>query len=128
MKRTIPALAVSLLLAACATAATTIGFPAADADDNESLTRKEFDEFWDDTNLFERFDDDDDRALSLKEFQEAVDSEYEAHFTHFDINKNNSLSASEMTCGWYDLFDADKSGTLSRGEFEKSIAGLEVEI
>ena len=130
MKRNIRALAVSLLITACAPAPAPLGFaaafPAADANRSDAVSRKEFDEFWADHKIFKRFDRDGDSVLSLKEFAEAVGPKYEEHFVQFDINRNNSLTRVEVMAGWYDLFDADRTGTLSRAEFDNSVRALAV--
>lgn len=124
MKRTIAALAVSLLTAACATAPTPLGFanafPVADSNDTDAVSRKEFDDFWADTKLFKRADHNGDKALSPSEYQTAVAS-HQGYFNQLDTNKDGVLTRFELLAGWYDLFDADKTGTLSRDEFARSL-------
>lgn len=117
-------------LVACATAAATVGFPAADADDNDLLSPAEFNEFFDDTNLFERFDDNDDHALSRAEYNEAVDSQYEtdSHFNGLDRDASATLSRSEFVDGWFTMFDEDKNGSLTHAEFETAIGSLDPEL
>ena len=128
--RTIYTLAIGLAVAGCATVATTVGFPAADADDDDVLSTQEFHKFFDDVDAYERFDDNDDEALSRGEYNEAVDDGYEtdAHFKGFDTDGNGSLSRDEFINGWYGMFDTDKSATLTRGEFENAIEALEPEL
>lgn len=123
-------LSFAVALSACATAATTVGFPAADADDNDALSPAEFNEFFDDTDAFEKFDDDDDGFLNRTEYNEAVDSPYEAdsYFTPLDANQDAKLDRSEFIGGWFGMFDGDKNGALSKGEFENAIESLEVEL
>ena len=70
-------LAISIALAACASVATTVGFPAADADDDNVLSYSEFNEVFDDTDGYERYDDDDNGVLNRTEYNEAVDTQYE---------------------------------------------------
>jgi len=130
MLRSTTALAHCLSFAACASLATTVGFPAADADDNDVLSQSEFNEFFDDTDGFERFDDDDNGSLSRTEYNEAVDATYEtdAFFSGLDRDHNSSLSRSEFLTGWFGQFDANKNGSLSRSEFEASLEALSVEL
>jgi hypothetical protein len=130
MRRTLGTLAFSFLLAACGTVASTVGFPAADANDDDALTRTEFNEFWDETDAYERFDDNDDGNLSREEYNEAVDSEYEAeaYFRGFDTDNNMMLSREEFVGGWFRMFDVDKNGMHSKREFENSVKSLSVEL
>ena len=130
MLRKFGALAAALTLAACATVASTVGFPAADADDDDLLSVAEFREFFDDTDAYERFDDNDDGMLSRTEYTEAVDSPYEAdtYWHGLNIDHNDTLSRDEFIDGWFKMFDADKSNSLSRAEFENAIESLEVEL
>lgn len=130
MLRKIGLLATALAFAGCATVATTVGFPAADANDDDMLNSAEFHEFFDDTDAFERFDDDDDGSLTRTEYNEAVDDTYEtdAYFNGLDTDKNSKLNKHEFVGGWFNLFDADKNNMLSKAEFENAIASLEVEL
>ncbi|HSL70181.1 MAG TPA: hypothetical protein VK864_08050 [Longimicrobiales bacterium] len=124
-------LVASFIVAGCATtAATTIGFPAADADDDDLLTSAEFNEFWDDSDLYERFDDNDDGNLTRQEYNEAVEDGYEteAHFKGLDSNNNGMLDRSEFINGWFNMFDADKNSRLTRAEFENAVDALEPEL
>src|SRR5688572_9755150 len=123
MMRIIGTLAVSVAFAACSTVASTVGFPAADADDDDMVNRAEFNEFFDDTDLFERFDDDDNGNLNRTEYNEAVDDAYEtdAYFRGLDRDNSNTLSRDEFIGVWFDMFDGDRSGTLTRGEFRNAI-------
>ena len=128
--RTVAALFSSVALAACATVASTVGFPSADADDNDVLSQSEFDEVFDDTRLYGNFDDNDDGMLSRMEYNEAVDDMYEtdAFFTGFDRDRNGMLSRQEFVTGWFTAWDIDRSGSLDRREFTAAMNGLEPEL
>ena len=130
MNRIVTSLAISLSLAACSTVTSTVGFPAADANDDDMLNRAEFEEFWDDTDAFGRYDDNDDGMLSRMEYNEAVDSDYEgdAYFRGLDTNNNGNLSRDEMIGGWFNMFDLNKNGTLSDDEFDNAVGALSVEL
>ena len=130
MLRKFSVLAIAIALGGCATMATTVGFPAADADDDDSLSSAEFHEFFDDTDYFERIDDDDNGTLSRTEYNEAVDTEYEAetYWTGLNTDNNDQLTRDEFIGGWFKMFDTDKNGMLSENEFENAIESLEVEL
>jgi Ca2+-binding EF-hand superfamily protein len=130
MIRTIATLTVALAIAACATVATTVGFPVADADNNEMISTAEFGEVWDDLDLFENFDDDDNGTVSRTEYNEAVAATYEtdSYFRGLDRDRNGTLSRDEFINGWYTMFDNDRSGSLNRNEFRSAIDALNPEI
>ena len=121
---------VSLFLGACATVATTAGFPAADADDDDVLSAAEFQEAFDDLDAYERYDDDDDGNLSRTEYNEAVDDNYEtdAYFKGLDKDANNQLTRQEFIDGWFRMFDSDQSSTLTESEFRSAIGALSLEV
>lgn len=123
-------LAMAVALGACSTVATTVGFPAADADDDDSLSSTEFHQFFDNIDLFERFDDDDNGTLSRTEYNEAVDDAYEAdaYWNGLNTDNNDQLTREEFIGGWFKLFDADKNNLLSRSEFDNAIESLEPEL
>jgi Ca2+-binding EF-hand superfamily protein len=128
--RILKALAVTIFLGGCAAAAATAGFPAADADDDDVLSAAEFQEAFDDLDAYERYDDDDDGNLSRTEYNEAVDEKYEtdAYFKGLDRDANSQLSRQEFIDGWFAMFDADQSKTLSEGEFRSAVDALSVEL
>lgn len=129
--RSVTALVSALALAACSTVATTIGFPAADADDNDALSQSEFHEFLtDDTKAYGNFDDNDDGMLNRTEYNEAVDDAYEtdSFFRGLDRDSSGMLSQQEFIDGWFNIFDTDRNGTLTRREFEAAIDALEPEL
>jgi hypothetical protein len=119
MTRAMVILAGCLATAGCAsTVATTVGFPTADADNDDMLTTAEFREFIDDSNAFENYDDNDDGMLSRMEYNEAVESTYETddYFRGFDTDSNGSLNETEFIEGWFKQFDKnkdDRSAVLS---------------
>jgi Ca2+-binding EF-hand superfamily protein len=129
MIRKVGLLAVAFAFAACSTVATTVGFPAADADDDDALSNAEFHEFFDDTDAFERFDDNDDGSLNRTEYNEAVDDAYEgdSYWTGLNGDNNDRLSREEFIGGWFKMFDADRNNMLTRSEFENAIESLSVE-
>ena len=128
--RNVLTLAIGVTIAACASVATTVGFPAADADDDNMLSYAEFNEVFDDTDGYERYDDDDNGVLSRTEYNEAVDAQYEtdAFFHGLDRNHNGTLTREEFVAGWFNMFDTDKNNYLRRAEFESAIRALEVEL
>ena len=127
----ISTLLLSFALAGCgATAAQTIGWPAADADETGSLTMDEFTYYWNSNELFERMDDNDNGCVSRKEYTEFVQDEYEGdvYFNGLDEDHDGTICRQEMIPGWYSMFDTDKDGILSRHEFNLSIDALEPEL
>lgn len=118
------------LTAGCSSAVSTVGFPAADANDDDMLNRAEFEEFWDDTDAWERFDDNDDNMLSRTEYNEAVDANYEpdGYFRGLDTNNSGNLSRDELVGGWFNMFDMNKNGMLDDDEFDNAIESLNFEI
>ena len=130
LRKSLAVLVTAGFAAACATTVATVGFPAADANDDNMLTRAEFTEFFDDTDAYERYDDNDDGNLSRMEYNEAVASRYEgdAYFRGLDRDSNGSLTRMEFIDGWFGMFDTDRSGNLSRSEFENALDGLELEL
>jgi Ca2+-binding EF-hand superfamily protein len=130
MIRTIATLTIALAIAACATVATTVGFPAADVDNNEMISSTEFGEVWDDLDVFENFDDDDNGSVSRIEYNEAVETIYEsdAYFRGLDRDRNGSLTRDEFVNGWYTMFDNDRSGSHNRNEFRSAIDALNFEM
>ena len=130
MIRTIAMFTVAVALAACATVATTVGFPAADADDNDLISVSEFRNVWDDMDIFEKFDDDNNGNLNRTEYNTAVDNPYETdtYWRGFDKNRDNMLSRDEFIDGWFTMFDADRSGSHNRSEFRSAMESLEVEL
>ncbi|HSL70180.1 MAG TPA: hypothetical protein VK864_08045 [Longimicrobiales bacterium] len=127
----ISTLLLSFALAGCgATAAQTIGWPAADADETGSLTMDEFTYYWNSNELFERMDDNDNGCVSRKEYTEFVQDEYEGdvYFNGLDDDHDGTICRQEMIPGWYNMFDTDKDGILSRHEFNRSIDALEPEL
>ena len=131
MLRKLIGLAACIGMAACAsTAATTIGFPAADANDDDLMNLAEWNEFDGDSDLFTRYDDDDDGNLTRTEYNEAVDPTFEsdAYFAGLDADRSGNLSRSEFIDGWFRMFDSDSSGTLTRGEFDNAVEALEFEL
>jgi Ca2+-binding EF-hand superfamily protein len=130
MIRTFATVTVALAIGACATVATTVGFPAADADDNDMISTTEFGEVWDDFDLFERFDDDDNNTVSRTEYNEAVDATYEtdAYFRGLDRDRNGTLSRDEFVNGWFTMFDNDRNGSLNRNEFRSAMDALNFEL
>lgn len=131
MIRGFMAMLVCLATSACAgTVASTVGFPSADSDDDDVLTAAEFNEFFDDTDAYERYDDNDDGMLSRQEYNEAVDEAYEsdAYFAGLDTDRSTTLTKAEFLDGWFKMFDGDRNGRLTRGEFENAIDALSVEL
>jgi Ca2+-binding EF-hand superfamily protein len=130
MIRTFATLAVALTLGACATVATTVGFPVADDDDNDMISNTEYSEVWDEFDLFENFDDDDNNTISRMEYNEAVEATYEgdAYFRGLDRDRNGTLSRDEFVNGWFQMFDNDRSGSLNRSEFRSAMDALTFEI
>ena len=130
MFRTIATLTVALTIAACATVATTVGFPAADVDNNDMISSAEFGEVWDDLDLFERFDDDDNGNVNRTEYNEAVAATYEpdAYFRGLDRDRNGNLSRQEFVTGWFTMFDNDRSGSMNRSEFRSALDALTFEV
>lgn len=131
MLRRLALLITCVATAACAsTVATTVGFPAADADDDDVLTTAEFHEFFDDTDAYERYDDNDDGNLTRQEYNEAVDEAYEtdAYFKGLDASNDGSLTRAEFIDGWFRMFDANQDQRLSRGEFDSAVEALSVEL
>ena len=113
-----------------ATAAQTIGWPAADADETGSLMMDEFTYYWNSNQLFERMDDNDNGCVGRKEYAEFVQDEYEGdvYFNGLDENHDGAICRQEMIPGWFNMFDTDKNGRLSRHEFNLSIDALEPEL
>ena len=130
MIRTFATLTVALALGACATVATTVGFPAADDDDNDMISTTEFGEVWADFDLFENFDDDDNNTVSRMEYNEAVDTQYEtdAYFRGLDRDRNGSLTRDEFVNGWFTMFDNDRNGSHNRSEFRSAMDALNFEL
>lgn len=128
--RSLTSLLAAVALAGCAATAATIGMPAADANDDDVLSRGEFAEAFDDLDVFERYDDNDDGHLSMTEYREAVDDEIEsdAYFHGFDRNNDHMLSRTEFLDGLFATFDRDGSGTLNSSEFGAAVEALEVEL
>ena len=127
----ISTLLLSFALAGCgATAAQTIGWPAADADETGSLMMDEFTYYWNSNQLFERMDDNDNGCVGRKEYTEFVQDEYEGdvYFNGLDENHDGAICRQEMIPGWFKMFDTDKNGRLSRHEFNLSIDALEPEL
>jgi hypothetical protein len=127
----ISTLLVGIALAGCApTAAQVIGWPAADADVDDNLTMDEFRYYWSSNRLFERMDDNDNGCVGRKEYTEFVIDEYEGdvYFNGLDDDHDGAICRQEMIPGWYNMFDTDKNGTLSRHEFNRSVDALEPEL
>lgn len=129
MVRNIGILTCIALVAACVSAAADLGFERVDEDDDQALTRAEFREFLDDTDLWENYDDDDDARLSRQEYAEAVDDELDAasFFVGFDRNRDDELDMTEFSDGIFDVFDRADDG-LNEDEFEAAVAALEIEL
>jgi len=128
MKNTIATLAISLALAACSgNSSPTVGFPAADVNDDDSVTPEEYLEFWKTTNRYADFDLDRDGSLNRFEYGEAVDDLYDGDefFTGLDRNRDNLLSSEEFIKGWYMMFDVDGNKVLSRDEYNAAINALD---
>jgi Ca2+-binding EF-hand superfamily protein len=130
MMRTFAALTVALAFGACATVVSTVGFPAADADDNDMISSTEFGEVWADFDLFENFDDDDNNTVSRTEYNEAVNTTYEsdAYFRGLDRDRSGTLTRDEFVNGWFTMFDNDRNGTLNRNEFRSAMDALTFEL
>ena len=130
MIRTFATLTVALALGACASAVATVGFPAADDDDNDMISTTEFGEVWADFDLFENFDDDDNNTVSRMEYNEAVDAPYEtdAFFRGLDRDRNGSLTRDEFVNGWFTMFDTDRNGSHNRSEFRSAMDALNFEL
>jgi Ca2+-binding EF-hand superfamily protein len=130
MIRTMATLTVALAFAACATVASTVGFPVADDDDNNMISSTEFSEVWADFDLFENFDDDDNNTVSRTEYTEAVDAIYEidAYFRGLDRDRNGTLSRDEFINGWFTMFDTDRNGSLNRSEYRSAMDALNFEL
>jgi hypothetical protein len=128
MKKAIATLTLSLALAACSgNSSPTMGFPAADANDDDAVTPEEYLEFWKTTNRFADYDLDRDGGLNLHEYGEAVDDPYdgEEFFVGLDRNRDRLLSGEEFIKGWYMIFDVDRNGVLSRAEYDSAINALD---
>src|ERR671925_36095 len=104
MIRTMATLTVALAFAACATVASTVGFPVADDDDNNTVSRTEY--------------------------TEAVDAIYEtdAYFRGLDRDRNGTLSRDEFINGWFTMFDTDRNGSLNRSEYRSAMDALNFEL
>lgn len=127
MLRRLGALAVVLALGACATTASTVGFPSADADDDDLLSFAEFDQYFVDSGLFSEFDDNNDGMLNREEYNDSVHETYETdvYFNALDVDHNGMVSRSEFLDGWFKMFDMDRSNTLDSTEFANAIQSLE---
>ena len=127
--RTFAALVTTLALSACASSGTTIGFPSADADDNDMLSQSEFDVVFEDTGFYGEFDVNDDGMLSRAEYNEAVDDAYatDEFFIGYDRDRSGSLSRQEFVNGWFFSWDSDRSGSLDSREYSAAIAALDTD-
>ena len=104
MIRTFATLTVALALGACASAVNTVGFPVADDDDNNTVSRMEY--------------------------NEAVDAPYEtdAFFRGLDRDRNGTLTRDEFVNGWFTMFDTDRNGSHNRSEFRSAMDALNFEL
>ena len=127
MKNALTTLAVSLALAACSSATTTLGFPAADVNDDDAVSREEYLEFWNTTTAFAVYDVSGDGNLDRAEYGDAVDDAYDGDdfFIGLDRDMNHVLSQNEFVGGWYLMFDVDRNGVLSRDEYNAAINALD---
>ena len=128
MKKTIATLSLMLALTACASSSGgTYGFPAADVDDDDSVSPDEYLEFWKTSDRFAEYDLSRDGNLDRTEYNEAVEEPYQGddYFRGLDRNMDNVLSSQEFISGWYKMFDLDGNGVLSRAEYEAAIDALD---
>jgi hypothetical protein len=128
MKNALATLTLSLALAACSgNHTTTLGFPAADVDDDASITPQEYLQFWKTTNRYDDFDVDRNGTLNKNEYEEAVDDDYDGpEFFHgLDRNQDGMLTGEEFIKGWFLMFDVDRNNVLSRAEYDAAINALD---
>lgn len=130
MVRALTVLVFAGVLGGCAAAGAALGWPGVDTNDDDMVSREEFEEFFDDTDAFARYDDDDDGVLSQAEYDEAVEDrlEGEAYFAGLDADGSGGLDRAEFIDGLYSLYDSDRSGMLSESEFTSLVGALEVEV
>ena len=134
MKRTLTAFAVSLSLAACASSSGDVdvphGFPVADANHDASITPEEFISWVQNTNAYPRFDVDGNGVISREEYSEAVEDRYatDEYFAAFDLDRNGTLARGELLRGIFRMYDVNRDGVLSAGEFELARQGMDDDV